>query len=124
MTRNVWFVTVAAAMHVAISVGAEQATAPEHAVVPEMPKQTIRVGTRVNRVIDMWLKGQVPQRMQREQCDRPAEGGGHDLHGRGHAGRGQGARLYQARGALVILGFQSSLPSLSGSLPCLAPPFC
>src|SRR5262245_56619606 len=58
MTRNVWFVTVAAAMHVAISVGAEQATAPENAVVPEMPLQSTRVGTRVNRVIDMWLKGQ------------------------------------------------------------------
>jgi hypothetical protein len=31
---------------------------PEHAVVPEMPKQATRVGKRVNRVIDMWLEGQ------------------------------------------------------------------
>ena len=31
---------------------------PENATVPEMPKQTTRTGKHVNRVIDMWLKGQ------------------------------------------------------------------
>ena len=46
--------------------------------------------------------GQVPQCLQREHGDRPAQGRRHDLHGRGHAGRGQRARLHQAHRSLVI----------------------
>ena len=37
---------------------AQQAVPPVNADVPEMPKQTTRTGKRVNRIIDMWLKGQ------------------------------------------------------------------
>ncbi len=37
---------------------AQQAASPANAALPEMPKQATRTGKRVNRVIDMWLKGQ------------------------------------------------------------------
>ena len=36
----------------------QQAVSPPSASVPDMPKQTTRTGKHVNRVIDMWLKGQ------------------------------------------------------------------
>src|SRR5262245_64703009 len=42
----------------AMSVGAQQPVQPVNATLPEMPKQTTRTGNHVNRVIDMWLKGQ------------------------------------------------------------------
>ena len=42
----------------AMSAGAQQPVLPVNATLPEMPKQTTRTGKRVNRVIDMWLKGQ------------------------------------------------------------------
>jgi 4-hydroxy-2-oxoheptanedioate aldolase len=41
-----------------MSARAQQAAAPENATLPEMPKKTTRTGPHVNRVIDMWLKGQ------------------------------------------------------------------
>ena len=54
--------TVLAGMAMAVltvmSAGAQQAVQPVNATLPEMPKQTTRTGKRVNRVIDMWLKGQ------------------------------------------------------------------
>jgi 4-hydroxy-2-oxoheptanedioate aldolase len=37
---------------------AQQAVTPQNAGLPEMPKQTTRTGKHVNRIIDMWLKGQ------------------------------------------------------------------
>src|SRR5262245_38623189 len=49
---------LAAAVLTAMSGRAQQAVPPEHAMLPEMPKQTTRTGKRVNRVIDMWLKNQ------------------------------------------------------------------
>jgi 4-hydroxy-2-oxoheptanedioate aldolase len=42
----------------AVSTGAQQPVQPVNATLPEMPKQGTRTGKRVNRVIDMWLKGQ------------------------------------------------------------------
>ena len=36
----------------------QQAVPPENAPVPAMPKEATRTGKRVNRIIDMWLKGQ------------------------------------------------------------------
>ena len=42
----------------AMSAGAQQSVLSVNATLPEMPKQTTRTGKRVNRVIDMWLKGQ------------------------------------------------------------------
>ena len=42
----------------AMPAGAQQAATPELAAVPDMPAQTSRIGKRVNRIIDMWLKGQ------------------------------------------------------------------
>ena len=41
-----------------MSAGAQQPVLSVNATLPEMPKQTTRTGPRVNRVIDMWLKGQ------------------------------------------------------------------
>ena len=41
-----------------MSAGAQQPVLSVNATLPEMPKQTTRTGKRVNRVIDMWLKGQ------------------------------------------------------------------
>ena len=57
-TTTVLLVGMAAAMLTAMSVDAQQAVSPPSASVPEMPKQTTRTGKHVNRVIDMWLKGQ------------------------------------------------------------------
>ena len=37
---------------------AQQAVPPVNATVAEMPKETTRTGKHVNRIIDMWLKGQ------------------------------------------------------------------
>ena len=49
---------MATAVLTALSAGAQQPVQPVNATLPEMPKQTTRTGKRVNRVIDMWLKGQ------------------------------------------------------------------
>jgi 4-hydroxy-2-oxoheptanedioate aldolase len=49
---------MAMAVLTALSAGAQQPVPPVNAPLPEMPKQTTRTGKRVNRVIDMWLKGQ------------------------------------------------------------------
>ena len=57
-TKTVLLAGVAAAIVTAISASAQQQPTPESAAVPEMPKQATRTGKRVNRVIDMWLKGQ------------------------------------------------------------------
>ena len=38
--------------------GGQQIVSPANAPLPELPKQTTRTGKHVNRVIDMWLKGQ------------------------------------------------------------------
>lgn len=40
------------------TLGAQQTISPSNASLPEMPKQPTRSGRHVNRVIDMWLKGQ------------------------------------------------------------------
>ena len=57
-TKTVLPAAMAAAMLTTMSVGAQQPVPPTNAMVPQMPKQTTRTGKRVNRVIDMWLKGQ------------------------------------------------------------------
>jgi 4-hydroxy-2-oxoheptanedioate aldolase len=49
---------MAMAVLMAMSAGAQQPASPVNAALPEMPKQSTRTGKRVNRVIDMWLKGQ------------------------------------------------------------------
>jgi len=49
---------MAMAVLMAMSAGAQQPVPQVNAALPEMPKQTTRTGKRVNRVIDMWLKGQ------------------------------------------------------------------
>jgi 4-hydroxy-2-oxoheptanedioate aldolase len=49
---------MAMAVLTAMSAGAQQPVMPVNATLPEMPKQTTRTGKHVNRVIDLWLKGQ------------------------------------------------------------------
>jgi len=67
--RMALLAVMAAAMLTAMSARAQQAAAPApaggqqivspaNAPLPELPKQTTRTGKHVNRVIDMWLKGQ------------------------------------------------------------------
>ena len=58
MTNRVLLTGLAIVIVTAISVAAQQPVPTEQAALPEMPKQTTRSGKRVNRVIDMWLKGQ------------------------------------------------------------------
>ena len=57
-TTPVFIAGLAAAMLATISASTQQTVSPENTGLPEMPKQTTRTGKRVNRVIDMWLKGQ------------------------------------------------------------------
>jgi 4-hydroxy-2-oxoheptanedioate aldolase len=57
-TKPVLLAGMAAALLAAMSASAQQPVPPANAMVPEMPKQTTRTGKHVNRVIDMWLKGQ------------------------------------------------------------------
>ena len=57
-TRVVFLAGLSAAMLTAMSVRAQQPVPPDSAAVPEMPKQTMRTGKHVNRVIDLWLKNQ------------------------------------------------------------------
>ena len=49
---------IIAAMLTAMAASAQQPASPASATVPAMPKQTSRVGNHINRVIDLWLKGQ------------------------------------------------------------------
>ena len=49
---------VASVMLITMTAIAQQTVPPENATVPEMPRETTRTGKRVNRIIDMWLKGQ------------------------------------------------------------------
>src|SRR5262245_27190620 len=57
-TKTVWLASVAAAVVMTLSAGAQQAVPPAIAKLPDMPKQTTRTGKHVNRIIDMWLKNQ------------------------------------------------------------------
>ena len=57
-TKTVLLAIVVAVALTTLSAGAQQVVPPANALVPEMPKQTTRTGKHVNRVIDMWLKGQ------------------------------------------------------------------
>jgi 4-hydroxy-2-oxoheptanedioate aldolase len=57
-TKAVLLAGIAAAMLTTMSASAQQPVPPVNARVPEMPKQTTRTGKHVNRVIDLWLKGQ------------------------------------------------------------------
>ena len=59
--RGSWLVLLAglaAAVVTAMSASAQQSPSPGNAALPEMPKQTTRTGKHVNRVIDLWLRGQ------------------------------------------------------------------
>jgi 4-hydroxy-2-oxoheptanedioate aldolase len=59
--RGPWLVLLAglaAAVVTAMSASAQQSPSPGNAALPEMPKQTTRTGKHVNRVIDLWLRGQ------------------------------------------------------------------
>src|SRR4026207_1580527 len=57
-TKSILVAGMAAATLTAISASGQQPVPPVNAMVPEMPKQTTRTGKHVNRVIDLWLKGQ------------------------------------------------------------------
>ena len=57
-TTTIWLAGIAVAMLTAMSASAQQPAAPVNAMAPDMPKQTTRTGKHVNRVIDLWLKGQ------------------------------------------------------------------
>ena len=57
-TRTLVLAGLAAALLTTMSTRAQQPVSPDNAPVPEMPKQAIRTGKHVNRIIDMWLKGQ------------------------------------------------------------------
>ena len=56
--RALVLASVASVMLMTLTPIAQQAAPPENAGVPEMPRETTRTGKRVNRIIDMWLKGQ------------------------------------------------------------------
>jgi len=49
---------IAAAILALAPAAAQQPVPPANAQLPEMPKTTTRTGKHVNRIIDMWLKGQ------------------------------------------------------------------
>jgi 4-hydroxy-2-oxoheptanedioate aldolase len=57
-TPILWLAAMAVALLTTMSAGAQQPATPAHATVPDMPTQTTRTGRHVNRVIDLWLKGQ------------------------------------------------------------------
>jgi 4-hydroxy-2-oxoheptanedioate aldolase len=57
-TTTIVLAGLAAAVLTTMATRAQPAVSPENASVPEMPKQATRTGKHVNRVIDMWLKGQ------------------------------------------------------------------
>src|SRR6186997_3372335 len=57
-TKTILLAGIAAAVLTGMSASAQQPVPPPSAMAPDMPKQTTRTGQHVNRVIDMWLKGQ------------------------------------------------------------------
>ena len=57
-TTTTWLARTAVALLTAMSASAQQPAAPVNAMAPDMPKQTTRTGKHVNRVIELWLKGQ------------------------------------------------------------------
>ena len=57
-TRIIVLAGLVAALLTTMLTRAQQPVSPDNVSVPEMPKQTTRDGKHVNRVIDMWLKGQ------------------------------------------------------------------
>jgi 4-hydroxy-2-oxoheptanedioate aldolase len=58
MKKKISLIGVAAAVLALSPATAQQPVPPANAQVPEMPKTTTRTGKHVNRIIDMWLKGQ------------------------------------------------------------------
>lgn len=56
--KTILLAGMAAALLTGLSASAQQPAQPANAMIPEMPKQTTRTGKHVNRIIDMWLKGQ------------------------------------------------------------------
>src|SRR6187399_804670 len=57
-TKTALLTGLTAGVLTAMSLSAQQAVPPENATLPDMPKEATRTGKRVNRIIDMWLKGQ------------------------------------------------------------------
>ena len=57
-TTTIVLAGMAAAMLTTMWASAQQPVSPPSATVADMPKQTTRTGKHVNRVIDLWLKGQ------------------------------------------------------------------
>ncbi len=59
MRKKISLLTGIAAVILALApAAAQQPVPPANAQLPEMPKTTTRTGKHVNRIIDMWLKGQ------------------------------------------------------------------
>ena len=58
MKKKISLIGVAAAVLALSPATAQEPVPPANAQVPEMPKTTTRTGKHVNRIIDMWLKGQ------------------------------------------------------------------
>jgi len=56
--KTIMLAGMAAALLTGLSASAQQPAQPANAVIPEMPKETTRTGKHVNRIIDMWKKGQ------------------------------------------------------------------
>src|SRR5262245_18492845 len=57
-TRVVVQASLVAALLTTMATQAQQPVSPDNASVPEMPSKATRSGKHVNRVVDMWLKGQ------------------------------------------------------------------
>src|SRR4029450_10352530 len=57
-TKMVLLAGMIAAILAGISASAQQPVSAVNAAIPDMPTKTTRTGKHVNRVIDMWLKGQ------------------------------------------------------------------
>jgi 4-hydroxy-2-oxoheptanedioate aldolase len=58
MKKKMSLIGVAAAVLALSPATAQEPVPPANAQVPEMPKTTTHTGKHVNRIIDMWLKGQ------------------------------------------------------------------
>ncbi len=56
--KTIFLAGMAAALLTGLSASAQQPSQPPNATIPEMPNQTTRNGKHVNRIIDMWMKGQ------------------------------------------------------------------
>ena len=57
-TKNILAGGIAAVVLALAPAYAQQPVSPPNAALPEMGKTATRTGKRVNRVIDLWLKGQ------------------------------------------------------------------